>query len=111
MQIQKQISKLQVIENFEDLINDYCEQIHLKTGKLRSNICKIMVNEFHGKIGHEDDWIRKKIDTRYKSMYRIENGKLRSKKNRKLKLSEKFNRLEEGFTQIAGQTIGLARKG
>jgi len=111
VQIQKQISKLEVIDNFEELINSYCEQTHLKTGKLRADICKIMVNEFRGMIAHEDDWIRKKIDTRYKSAYRIVNGKLRSKKNRKLKLSEKINKIEQEFAQIAGQTISLARKG
>lgn len=111
MQIQKQISKDDVIENFEELINNYCEQIHLTTEKSRPYICKIMVDEFHGKVGHEDDWIRKKIDTKYKSPYRIENGKLRSKKNRKLKLSEKINRFEEKFTQIAGHTISYVKKG
>lgn len=99
MLIQKIILKSEVVDNFEDFINEYCEQYHIINKTPKSLICKIMVEEFHGLTGHGDDWVRKKIDTRFKPPYRVRNGKLRSKKNVESKLAD-----------IAKQTIDYMKK-
>jgi len=92
--------KSDVIEDFENIINDFCEQYHIINKTPKSLICKTMVEEFHGLTGHSDDWMRKRIDTKFKPPYRVRNGKLRSKKS-----------IEAKIADIAKQTIDFARKG
>jgi len=67
---------------YKGLINDFCEQYHEKTGKPRNIICDLMVNEFYEFLPHERDWIRKRIDQKYKIIHRVNNGLLRSNKIR-----------------------------
>ena len=121
MLVQKElILKQQVIEdlntfsidrfNYKDLINQYCEQYHQKNGTPRTAICKIIVEELYGLIKYEKDWIRKRIDERYKIPQRVRNGRLRSTANRLVKIPQKINQLEQEFIELSGQTIDYVRK-
>lgn len=100
MQVQKILIKSEVIEDFENSINDFCEQYHIINKTPRSLICKKMIETFHGLTGHGDDWMRKKIDIKFKPPHRVRNGKLRSKKS-----------IESKLADIAKQTIDYAMKG
>jgi len=100
-----------VIENFAKLINPFCEQYHIVTGTARPQICKIMVEMFHAEIQFKDNWIRKKIDEKYKSQARVRNAKLRSKKSRIRKIPEKINKLEEQFAELTKATVDYAKSG
>lgn len=121
MLVQKLISKAEVIEDlkilsidrskYKNLINGFCEQYHLQNKKPRPEICNLMVNEFYGSVGHEKDWIRKKIDEKYKLYHRVRNGKLRGNKVRLNKIPQKINRLEEQFAELTKHTIDYVRRG
>lgn len=95
---------------YKNLINEYCEQWHQKNGTPRTAICKIVVEELHGLINHENDWIRKRIDEKYKIPQRVQNGKLRSTHNRLAKIPLKINELEQTFAELTKQTIDYVRK-
>lgn len=111
MQIQKILLKADVIENFVKLINPFCEQYHIITGTARPQICRIMVEMFHGEIQYKDDWIRKKIEEKYKSQPRVRNAKLRSKKSRLRKIPEKINKLEGQLAELTKVTFDYAKSG
>ncbi len=109
--IQRIITKKQVIKDFENLINPYCEQYHVVTGKARPQICKIMTEKFGKKIKRSDDWIRKKIKQKYKSFHRIRNAQQRSKESRIKKIPEKINKLEGQLAELTKTTIDFAKSG
>ena len=111
MQIQKIILKTDVIKDFANLINPFCEQYHIVTGIARPQICKIMVEKFHGEIQFKDNWIRKKIEEKYKSQARVRNGKLRGKKSRLTKIPQKINKLQHQLDEITKVTIDYAKRG
>ena len=78
----KIITKSAVVEDFENLINAYCEQHYIMTNAPRPTICNTMVKLFNGLTEHRDEWIRKKIDNKYKSAHRVLNAqKRKTKKN------------------------------
>ena len=77
MLVQKHVSEMEVIQDFATNINDFSEQYHLKTKLPRTMVCQKMIEMFHGKVKHSDDWMRKKIDVKYKVANRVSNGKLR----------------------------------
>lgn len=95
---------------YKNLINLYCEEYHQLSNKPRTLICKIIVDELYGLIDHEKDWIRKRIDEKYKSMPRVRNGRLRSTKNRLTKIPQKINQLEQEFAELSKYTIDYATK-
>lgn len=121
MLVQKLISKAEVIEDFKilstdrskykDLINQFCEQYHSENNAPRPAICNLMVNEFYGLVSHEKDWIRKKIDEKYKPYHRVRNGKLRGNKLRLKKIPQKINKLEEQFAELTKHTLDYVTKG
>lgn len=77
MQVQKHLTEADVINDFADNINEYCEQYYLETDKPRVMICTIMIMHFHERVqgGKSDDWMRKRIDPKYKMTYRVNNVK------------------------------------
>jgi len=109
--IQKIILKTEVIEDFTNKINPFCEQYHIVTGIARPQICKIMVENFGKEIQYKDDWIRKKIKEKYKSQPRVRNAKLRSKKSRLRKIPEKINKLEGQLAELTKVTYDYAKSG
>jgi len=119
--VQKLILKSEVIEDFKilsidrskykDLINQFCEQYHSQNNEPRPAICNLMVNEFYGLVDHEKDWIRKKIDEKYKPYHRVRNGKLRGNKLRLKKIPQKINKLEEQFAELTKHTLDFVTKG
>ncbi len=109
--IQKIILKTEVIEDFTNKINPFCEQYHIVTGTARPQICKIMVENFGKDIQYKDDWIRKKIEEKYKSQPRVRNAKLRSKKSRLRKIPEKINKLEGQLAELTKVTYDYAKSG
>ena len=111
VQIQKILLKTDVIEDFVNLINPFCEQYYIVTGTARPQICRIMVEMFHGEIQFKDDWIRKKIEEKYKSQPRVRNAKLRSKKSRLRKIPEKINKLEEQLSELTKVAVDYAKSG
>lgn len=114
------ISRDQVIEDlkvfsidksqYKNLINQYCEQIHQQTNKPRTQICQFIIDELYGLVDHEIDWIRKRIDEKYKSTPRVRNGRLRSTQNRLTKIPQKINQLEQQFAELTKYTIDYASK-
>ncbi len=111
MQIQKLILKSDVVEDFANLINPFCEQYHVVTGKARPEICKIMVEKFHDEIEYKDNWIRKKIEEKFKSQARVRNGKLRGKKSRLKSIPKKIKKLEEQIGELTKVTFDYAKSG
>ena len=121
MLVQKLILKAEVIEDlkilsidrskYKGLINDFCEQYHSENNEPRPAICNLMVNEFYGLVGHEKDWIRKKIDEKYKPYHRVRNGKLRGNKLRLKKIPQKINKLEEQFAELTKHTLDFVTNG
>jgi len=111
VQLQKILLKPDVIEDFANLINPFCEQYHIVTGTSRPEICKIMVGIFHGKIQYKDNWIRKKIKEKYKSPARVRNAKLRGNKSRLKLIPQKINKLEEQLSEITMATVDFAKGG
>lgn len=105
------ITKKQVVKDFENLINPYCEQYHIVTDISRPQICKIMIKKFGKKVKHGDDWIRKRIDQKYKSLHRIRNAQQRSKESRIKKIPEKINRLEGQLAELTKTTLDFAKSG
>lgn len=95
MSLQKHLTEVDVIQDFTTNINDFCEQYHLETGKPRVMICTIMIDKFSGRVqgGKSSDWMRKRIDSKYKMAYRISNVKQKKiskidKLKAKLKIAE-----------------------
>jgi len=111
VQFQKIILKKDVKKDFTNLINPFCEQYHVVTGKARPEICMIMIEKFHGEIDYKDNWIRKKIEEKYKSQARVKNGKLRGKKSRLANIPEKIKKLEEQIGELTKVTIDYAKSG
>ena len=109
--IQRIITKKQVAKDFENLINPYCEQYHIVTDISRPQICKIMIKKFGKKVKHGDDWIRKRIDQKYKSLHRIRNAQQRSKESRIKKIPEKINRLEGQLAELTKTTLDFVKSG
>jgi len=109
--IQRIITKKQVAKDFENLINPYCEQYHIVTGTARPQICKIMIKKFAKKVKHGDDWIRKRIDQKFKSLHRIRNAKQRSKASRIKKIPEKINKLEGQLAELTKTTVDFVKSG
>ena len=105
------ITKPQVRKDFVNLINPYCEQYHVVTGTPRPQICKIMIEKFGKKIKHEDDWIRKRIDKKYKALHRIRNAEKRSRANRIKNIPKKINKLEGQLAELTKTTIDYAKGG
>lgn len=93
----KIITKSDVIEDFENLINPYCEQYHILNNSPKPTICNIMVKLFRGKTEHRDEWVRKQIDNKFKSAHRVRNAKKRKS-------------LESTIADIAHQSIGVLKK-
>ncbi len=110
-EIQKIITRKQVAKDFENLINPYCEQYHIVTGTARPQICKIMIKKFGKKVKHGDDWIRKRIDQKFKALHRIRNAQQRSKASRIKKIPEKINKLEGQLAELTKTTIDFAKSG
>jgi len=109
--IQRIITKKQVTKDFENLINPYCEQYHVVTGITRPQICKIMIKKFGKKVKHGDDWIRKRIEQKYKSLHRIKNAQQRSKASRIKKIPEKINKLEGQLAELTKTTVDFVKSG
>jgi hypothetical protein len=105
------ITRSQVIKDFDNLINPYCEQYHIVTGKPRPEICKIMIKKFAKKVKHEDDWIRKRIDQKYKSIHRIKNAEKRSKASRIKNIPKKINKLEDELAELTKTTVDYIKSG
>lgn len=110
-EIQKIITKKQVVKDFENLINPYCKQYHIVTGTLNQEICQIMIKKFKKKIKHEDDWFRKRIDRKFKSLPRIRNAEKRSKASRIKNIPKKINKLEGQLAELTKTTIDFAKSG
>lgn len=77
MSLQKHLTEIDVIKDFSSNIDDFCEQYHIETGKPRVMICTIMIMKFDGRVqgGKSSDWMRKRIDDKYKMTYRVNNVK------------------------------------
>ncbi len=78
---------------FASLINQYCEQIHKKTGKARPLICIFMINEF--KPYFPENWMRNQIDEKYKNVPRRTNGKLAWSKSVVKRLAVKAKKADQ----------------
>ena len=94
----KIITKSQVVEEFEVLINPYCEQHHVLNDAPRPTICNYMVKLFHGLTEHRDEWLRKKIDSKFKSKHRVINAQKRKTKN---------SSIESTIGSIVKESIGM----
>jgi len=89
---------------FSSLINQYCEQLHIETGKPRPMICIIVINRF--KPYFSENWMRNQIDEKYKNIQRSNSGKKAWIKTRMVRLKDNAvkadsalqNALEEGTT-------------
>ena len=89
---------------FATLINQYCEQLHIETGKQRSEICILVINRF--KPYFKENWMRNQIDEKYKNLQRSNSGKKAWIKSRVIRLKDNVakadsalqNALEEGTT-------------
>lgn len=103
------VTKSEVIDDFENLINTYCEQYHIIESVPRRLICGDMVRLFRGTIEHKDDWIRKQIDLKFKSLHRVKNGEKRSDRIRKEKTETQS--IKSTLEDVVHQTIDLVRKG
>lgn len=103
MLVQKHISEQEVILDFANFINNFCEQYHLSTNKPRPFICKIVIEKFSGKVGHSDDWMRKQIESKYKNQAQSKNGKKRgmSKIDR---LKKAFDKAEHDLLEATHET-------
>lgn len=104
----KILTKSEVIEDFENLINNYCEQQHIINNIPRPLICNEMVILFRGLTEHKDDWIRKQINQKYKPMHRVRNGS-RSKDGLKKNHRKKIQ-VESTFNDVAEIAISFVRK-
>jgi len=96
---------------FASNINKICEDYHVKTGKPRQMICTIMVEKFRGKIegGMSDDWIRKRIEPKYKMAHRITNVK--QKKISKVdRIKSRLNHLNSELLQATHEISVVAKK-
>jgi len=111
MQIQKIILKEDVIKDFAKFINPFCEQYHVVTDTPRPEICKIMIEMFQPEIDHKHNWLRKKIDAKFKPPHRVKNGRLRSNISRIRKIPQKINKLEEQLAEISQTTVDFVKKG
>ena len=89
-----------VTKDFESNIDKFCEDYHQESGKPRPMICTIMIDMLHGKVenGKSDDWMRRRINSKYKMTYRVNNVK--QKKISKIdKLKAKFKKAEADLLQ------------
>ncbi len=77
MLVQKHVSEQEVLLDFATNINNFCEQYHKESEIPRTFICKFMIEKFHGRVGHSDDWIRKRIDPTFKNFAKSSNAKKR----------------------------------
>ena len=111
MQIQKIILKKDVIKDFAKFINPFSEQYHVVTDTPRHEICKIMIEMFRPEINHKDNWMRKKINPKFKLPHRVNNGRLRSNLSRIKKIPQKINKLEEQLAEISQTTVDFVKKG
>lgn len=111
MQIQKIILKKDVIKDFAKFINPFSEQYHVVTDTPRHEICKIMIEMFRPEINHKDNWMRKKINPKFKPPHRVNNGRLRSNLSRIRKIPQKINKLEEQLAEISQTTVDFVKKG
>lgn len=93
----KIITKSEVIEDFENLINPYCEQYEILYKVPKTTICNIMVKLFRGKTEHRDEWIRKQIDNKFKSAHRVRNA-------------QKRKSFESTIADIATESIKVLKK-
>jgi len=105
------ITKKQVAKDFENLINPYCEQYHVITNTPNQQICQIMIKMFKKKVKHKDDWIRKRIDQKFKSLPRIKNAQQRSKASRIKNIPKKINKLEGQLAELIETTVDFAKSG
>jgi len=99
-----------VVVDFENLINPFCEQYHIITGTARPEICKRMVEKFKKIVTHKENWIRTKIDSKFKPPHRVRNGKLRSNKSRIGRIPKKINKLEKEFAELTKVAIDYANR-
>lgn len=76
------------------------------TGKARPEICKIMVEKFRGKIdgGTSDDWLRKRIDSKYKKTCQANNGKMRGL-GKVAKLKKKINDFRTKASELESELL------
>jgi len=99
------------MQDFENNINEYCEQYSLETEKPRVMICTIMITKFKGRVqgGKSEDWMRKRIDPKYKMTYRVNNVK-QKKISRIDKLKIKFKLAESELLEATHQVSIKAQK-
>jgi len=102
--VQKHVSEQEVLQDFATNINNFCEQYYLKNDIFsRTMICQKMIEIFHEKVKHSDDWMRKRIDVKYKVANRVSNGKLRGmSKIDRLRLS--FHKAESELLEAIQET-------
>ena len=87
--------------DFKNLINPYCLQLSITLPESQKRaICTIVTDEFSDSFSK--DHIRKNIDSKYKSSYRVRNGKLKG-------LRQKFKKIESGFLDTTIETITYSR--
>lgn len=101
------LTKLDVVLDFKNLINDYCEQYHLSNKVNKVDICQIMVEEF--KDNFSDGFIRKHIDKQYKVAFRSRNAELKGE-NKIEKLNRKIHEYEQELLGMTYETIKYAGK-
>ncbi len=100
-----------VTTKFEENIDQFCEDYHKETDKPRVMICTIMIDMLHGKVegGKSDDWMRRRIDPKYKMTYRVNN--VNQKKISKIdKLKAKFKLAEAELLQATHEVSVTASK-
>lgn len=105
--VQSFLSSKEIVLDFENLINKYCEQIHLSENIPRFKICGIVVQEF--KKDFSEDFIRRKVDSIYKVSHKSNNAK---KKGKSLleKLKEKASLLDEEIKTISQESVTYVGK-
>ncbi len=111
MSLLKHLSDDDVISDFTNNINDFCESYHLESGKPKSMVCTIMIDKFKGRVegGKSEDWMRKRIDSKYKMLHRINN--VNQKKFSKIdKLKAKFKLAESELLKATHEVTIKASK-
>lgn len=116
----------EVKADFENLINLYCEQVHLDEGIPRNKLCNIMVERFGDVVDHNPDWMRKKIDMcicgrskdehnsnckcrnyvpRFKVINRVKNGTKKGGLSTKMRIKAQIKNLEDKLADIMKEQI------
>ncbi len=111
MSLLEHLTEVDVIRDFADNINDFCEQYHVETGKPRVMVCTIMIDKFNGRVqgGKSDDWMRKRIDGVYKMTYRVNNVK--QKKISKIdKLKANIRKAESALLEATHEVTSKVSK-